>query len=247
MAWARVESKQFNSAVSATTLTWSPAATIPIGTLLLLGYCSNSSSTISTIADNSTQTGTANAYSVSLGTAVGTTLKGGLIWCVTTRSILTTDVITITFLAAATRRSGYLVTFTGQNGSTPVDLSAVATAITTSASNLVMGPTAALAASGELAVGFSFYRGGLNPSGVSDATSGYTLATANAGQADATVNVETNYAWKTTAGTAAETDTQSFSNANLAAAVGIVATFQALVVPAVKRQLVVVRRTWAGR
>lgn len=240
MTWVGpIESKEFNSAVAAATYTWTTfGANIPIGTLILIGWACEFSTTPSTCADNSAQAGTANSYTIrSSVTATG--LKGGTIWCVTTRQIQTTDTITLTLVSSSpTRRSGRLLTFTGQ-GINPFDVAVVATAVTVSP--LVIGPSAALAGTDELSVGFGFWKGGAVLSGVADATTGYTLV-ASSGSGGTTPRVETNISYKKTAGTAAETDTQSYTS--ITSAVGELLTFQPVPAP---KQIHLVRRTWAGR
>lgn len=206
-AAAPTESLEFSSAASATTLTFTGfGADIPAGTFIAIGHASNVAGLTATCTDNSLQVGTANVY-VSRTPRAGTTLTGGIIWTYTTRKILTTDTITVTLSAAATRRDGRLVTFVV--GGIPA-LDGVANQDNRVASPITMGPTATLIASNELALGFSFWKGGAVTSGVADATGGYTLIVA-AGSGGAATRVETNLAYKSPVGTAAETDTHTFT------------------------------------
>lgn len=246
MAWALGENLEYSSAATLGTLTWSPAATIPIGALIVLLQCSNAAAVVSTVADNSTQAGAANTYDTTLGTVSGTTLKGGVIVCVATRSILTTDVITITYVGTASRRSGRLITFTGQASGTPTAIEDVASATNSvTASPITMGPTGALAGTGELVLGCSFWKGGGVLSGMADSTSGYTASPCAVGSGGTVTSVESNFSYKTTGGTGAETDSHTFTT--FTSGCGIIVAFKPPAVAVTARSLIsVVRRVGSG-
>jgi hypothetical protein len=221
MPWVGpIESVEFaEPSVSAATFTFSPAGVIPVGTLIVVGFAQNTATTTLSGADNSTQPGAANVYS--LVSAQNTTLlTGGARRCEVTRPILPTDVITITTNLVATRRHGRLLTFTG-GGSAGFDQVVDETVDTSSPIDI--GPTGTLKSDGELVLGWSFWTGGAVLSGVADVTSGYTLVAGN-GSGGITTRVETNVSYKTTATTAAETDSHSFTS--ITRALGCIEAFQ---------------------
>lgn len=217
MAYALLLSKTFVASVSGSVFTFTSfGATIPAGTLLDIGCggnldCRSGASTngkLRDCSDNSTQPGIANIYVPVVPNIGGTTAGAFRVRCFTTRPILTGDTITVNMAGGTmSRRSALLTAWTGASPLTQPDQKADQNARV--ASPITMGPTAALAeASVELAVGMSIWRGGAVLSGVADA--GYTLI-AGASSGGTTPNTEVNGGYKVNVGTAAETDTHTFT------------------------------------
>jgi hypothetical protein len=246
VAWTGpIENEEFaNPSGAGTTYTFSPNATIPVGTLIVLGWMGSvTDATLATCADNSSQAGSANTYTaLATQSTSGPSDQGGLIWCVTTRSILATDVVTIT-AASSSRRNGRMVTFTGQAAS-PFDTSANQAAVTSQP--YAIGPTATLAETNELVIGASFVASAAPPVGFSDSTTGYT-AIVGAGSGGTGTPVVVCMSYKTTAGTAAETDTHAYSGTWSKAMGQIMAFKQAAASTATSKPPTRVRRVWSGR
>lgn len=183
------------------------ASTIQIGDLIVIGVGVNgTAATIASVADNSSQAGTANSYTVRT-TLTANNLTGVNIWTIATRSILTTDTISVTLGATSNRRSGLFMRFSGAVATSPLDVTAKVQSVTNTP--ITMGPTAALAGSGELAVGMSFTRILVPAPTFSDSTSGYNAVTfATSGGTVETLNTGGSY--KLSAGTAAETDAHTW-------------------------------------
>lgn len=246
MAWAGpVENEEFASpSGSGSSYTFSPNSTIPVGTLMILGWTGNvNSATAATCADNSAQPNSANSYTaLATQTTTGPSLAGGLLWCVTTRAILATDVITIT-VPSATRRHARMVTFTGQAAS-PLDFSLDQGPDIVSPFDI--GPSGTLAETSELVVACAFVANTAgNALGASDSTSGYTLLTPAGSGGTGTVTW-TVMSYKTTAGTSAETDSQAYTSFNKA--VGQMIAFKLAPPSAAQRSRIIPpRRAWAGR
>lgn len=243
MTWALVENKEFSSPSGAgTTYPISPNGTIAVGTLIILGWMGSvNDATLATCSDNSSQAGSANTYTaLATQTYTGPSNQGGLIYCITTRAILATDVITIT-AASATRRNARLLTWTGVGA---FDTSANQTAVTTTP--YAIGPTATLADTNELVVGASFVASTAPPVGFSDSTSGYT-AIVGSGSGGTGTPVVVCLSYKTTAGTAAETDSHAYSGTFSKAGGQIIAFTQAAPAAAGRSKLTSVRRVGAGR
>lgn len=224
MAWTGpIESKEFSSPTgSGTTYTFSPTSTIPVGTLIIIGWSGSVNSVVdATCSDNSTQAGTANSYTIlGVQTTTGPSIAGSLIYCdPTTRSILSTDVITVT-TAASTRRNAKLLTFTGQDPAGSFDVSADEAASSTSP--YAIGPTAALSSTNELVVGFASIQTTSAPT-ITDGTTGYTVV-AGSGSGGTAIQQYAVLSYKTTAGTTAETDTQTYGT-GFSRAVGQIAAF----------------------
>lgn len=220
-----IQDRQFNSVVSGTTYTFSPSATIAVGSLIALYIISNTAQVFSTCADNSTQAGTANSYTAEAA-ITGTGIKGQLIWCVATRSILSTDTITVTILGAATIRTGRMVTFTGVATTSPRD-SLVQNSFAASPVSLT---TAALASAGELCLLFTGWNNtAAGLSGVANSGAGFTLGAAATGTGGTTPE-EVNYSSDLSVGTAAATDAHTFTSWNNM--VGTIVTFLPLAAPA---------------
>lgn len=209
MAWTGpIETIGWANATGALDMTFTGfSATIPVGTLVFIANCQNSGSATTTCVDNSTQAGAANVWTVRAAVN-GTTHHGRIMWCVLTRSILTTDTITVHNTAPGSRQSGMLLTFTTPLGS-PVDVAVASGTLTTSP--CAVGPTATLAGTGELAMACHYWKGGAVASGVADATSGYTLVTPTS-SGGTTTNEEACVSYKPTAGTAAESNTKTFTS-----------------------------------
>lgn len=220
-----------------------PSATIPVGTLWVMGWCGNLQSITAACSDNSTQPGAANVYNA-IAPAGGSVLSGGIIWCMTTRAILTSDTITPTFSGAGfSRASARYKTFTGVDTASPLDKTAQVNNLT--ASPCVMGPTAALVANDELAVSASFWKAGAALPGTAS-TAGYNVTVTNSG--GTTTRVDVGLGHKLPVGTAAETDTHTWSSAPTAGC-GQIATFKAAAAaPADPRPRIIrPRRAWAAR
>lgn len=243
MAWGTpVETREFDSSTTLATYTWSPVSTIPIGSFLF-GLCAaNVAATISTVADNSTQAGAANTYVIATQGSGTTTVCNPFYCLATTRAILSTDVITATLGATASRRAGQVWTFVPP-GQTPVlDVQAGAAAV--SASPLVFGSTGALAEAGELALACMAYKSG-GASGFS-VPSGYASAGTYNGSGGTVTIVEADIVYKANAGTAAEAPSITMATAPASGgAVGRILTFRSSPIVAARPKLAVVRRTWA--
>jgi hypothetical protein len=220
------ESVEYSSATTLATFTFSPLATIPIGSFLFMFCAANVASTFLSASDNSAQAGTANTY-VNATIASGSTLIGIPVYCLSiTRSILSTDVITVTFNATASRRNGRMHTWVPP-GATPVlDVQAGAAAVT--ASPLVFASTGALAETNELAVACMAYKAG-SVSGFS-VPSGYTASGSFAGSGGTVTIVEGDVVWKGNAGTAAEAPSITMATTPTSA-VGRLLTFRSTVTP----------------
>lgn len=211
-------------------------ATLPVGTLVVLGTAGVSG--VSGVADNSTQAGTANSYTVRTTITQGAGGNITVAWCILTRSLLTTDTITITFSFTSSRCAAR---FSAWSGVDPSPLDANANAGVT-ASPLSVGPTGTLAGTGELAICHVGWLSTAVASGVVD-TAGFTLASTSSG--GATSRVEAIEAHNLGVGTAAQTDAMTFTS--ITSAAGEILTFKALAAAATARsESVVVRRTWAG-
>lgn len=114
---------QYSSASSGTTyLLQQPSSTIPAGSFVAgIVACNNASMTVPTIADNSTQAGAANTWTHDSPGGL-TDLAYCVFFCMkTTRAILTTDTVTVTQGAAATRRAGTLNAFSQSNAAAAWD------------------------------------------------------------------------------------------------------------------------------
>jgi len=120
----RASDKYEDTASGVSTAVFNPSADIEIGDTIVLDYTTNVVHTVSSCADNSTQAGTANVYTI--GTArTGTVCSFGFCYCLkATRRILTTDTITITFSATSTRRAGHLLVLVSSNGNPRFESSA---------------------------------------------------------------------------------------------------------------------------
>ena len=115
---------QYSSAASATTyLMQSPTSTIPAGsTIMGVVACNNNTLTTPSVADNSTQAGAANSYTVETPQGSGVALSLCVFYCLkTTRAILVTDTITFTQGVAATRRAGTFNAWTPSNSNPTID------------------------------------------------------------------------------------------------------------------------------
>lgn len=207
MAIAFVDKATFASAVSAATYTFTGfSSDIQVGEFLAIGMGAFTTlKTVSTASDNSTQAGTANTYTVR-ATISGSVAQQAISLCLVTRKILTTDTITITISGASASRSGLLLRFTGV-ASTSVDQGASAVSIATSP--ITLGPTAALSGAGELAVGFSTYKGSSTTPTFSDSTSGYN-AVQGVNSGAASNMIETCAGYNLSVGAAATTDAHTW-------------------------------------
>lgn len=187
---AATPAAQFGSNASAATVTLSPSATILAGTLFAVNWVANVASlTVSSVADNSSQSGRANSYSIGTPRS-GTTLSHGTVYCLASRNILATDVITITLSAVATRRGATLRDWTLANGMPVLDKSVGVTADTSSPVTLPTSGT--LAAADELAIAMRGWLGGAVASGYAHTTpAGFTNATSGL-SAGVTTRVEAN-------------------------------------------------------
>lgn len=240
MAWStHVEGVEYSAAAAGTVLTFSPAATIPAGTLLALSWAVNITGVTPTVSDNSSQVGPANTYYIDT-VRVGTTLNGGIIWCLTTRAILATDVITIT-VASATRRNGRMLTWAVPGGGSPIIDKATAAANVT-ASPLSFASTGTLLQTGELGIASGFY----TSNGLATATcptSGWSsIVGPVSGSGGPTTFVEVDVCYNLNAGTAAEAPTHAYTRAPTSA-VGSLLTFM---LPSVRPKQTITRRTRAG-
>jgi hypothetical protein len=168
----------FGTTVSAATYTFSPSVDIEVGDLIVLSWNANAASqVVSSVADNSTQAGSANSYTVN-PTRSGSALSAGTIYCrKATRKILTTDVITITIGAAQSLRSGCMAAFVPANAETELAIVQGVTADITSP--VTYAATGTLPDANCLLVQCSAWRGGAVDGGYGHNPSGW--ATANAG------------------------------------------------------------------
>lgn len=218
------------------------SALIPAGSLIVCCLGNNSAAnTFTACSDNSTQAGTANAYTIRtvLAQANGT---GGLAWCYTTRDILTTDTLTMTAGTGISRRSWMMMAFSGTD---PAPLDVTAKVENVAASPVTMGATAALAGTGELAVAYSCVRASSSAMGFTD-SSGYN-AVAGVNSGGTSVRVEVNGAYQLNVGTAAETDAHAYTT--FTSGCGELLTFKAAAAAAasLKTGIHVVARVWGGR
>jgi hypothetical protein len=210
VAWSNpVESVEFASATTAATFTFSPLGTIPIGSFLFMFCAANAATTFLSAADNSTQAGAANTY-VNATLASGSTNIGVPVYCLSvTRSILATDVITVTFNATASRRDGRLHTWVPPGGAVSLDVQSGAANV--AASPLVFASTGAIAEAGSLAVACMAYKSG-SVSGFS-VPAGYTASGSFAGSGGTVTIEEGDVVWKGNAGTAAEAPSWTMATA----------------------------------
>lgn len=112
----RAHAKHESQTSAVSTMTFSPDVDIEVGDTVVMDYDTNVVHSVSSCADNSSQAGTANAY-VIRAARTGTVASFGWVYCLkVTRKILTTDVITITFSAASTRRAGHMLAVIAGNG-----------------------------------------------------------------------------------------------------------------------------------
>lgn len=210
MAWSNpIQDVQFHATTSGTTLTFVPSAPIEVGTLLVLHMTTNTAFTVSSTADNATGVGVANNY-IPLATNTAPAIPNGkTIYCLVTRRILTTHTVTITIGAAATVRTGRMITVTGAGPPSVLDpLSPTQAA--SGASPMSVGPTAAPKQSGEFAVLFTVWNNtALGLSGVANSGAGWTLGATDTGNGTATP-YEVNYSYRKDA-SAALTDAHTFT------------------------------------
>lgn len=179
-------------------------STLPVGTLIVLGVTNNAGAGVTTCVDNSTQAGTANSYTIRTRVASGSSTMQ-VVWCVLTRSLLSTDSITVT-MGSASRRAMRVMAFSGAAATSPIDKTASASTV---ASPLTVGPTAVLAQTGELAVCMRGWVGGAVASGFADSSGFTALSTSSGG---VTPRVEAVEAYKLGVGTAAVTDSMTFTS-----------------------------------
>lgn len=219
MAIALVTSGGVPGAVSGISTAISGFATpVPAGSLIVMGFSNSGAANVTAASDNSTQAGAANAYTIRARLATNPA-SIQVIWCMTTRALLTTDTITLTH-DSNSRRATRILVFSGVATSSPLDQSATAGA---TVGALTVGPTGALAATGEVAIDMVGWFGGTTASGAAD-TSGYTLSRTSSG--GLTNTVEAISTFKLNVGVAAESDSMSFSS--FTAVRGELLTFKAI-------------------
>jgi len=237
-----VESVEFGASVGATTFTFSPAATIPVGSFIYLGVAANVAATFTSCADNSTQAGTANSYTAgTLGS--GSTLIALPVYCLaTTRAILSTDVITVTIGSSGSRRNGRMLTWTPPGATPTVDVTVGAAAVTTSP--LTFASSGTLTGTSELAIALGGYKSSA-ASGFADPTSGFTAVVPATGSGGTVTFIESDVSYNPNAGTAAVAPTHTYTLAPTSA-VGRMIVFASVVTAQTKSGIHVVRRTWAG-
>lgn len=217
MAWVGpIQNVAFSSTTAAATLTFSPTATMAVGTLVVIGWNVNANQPNATsCADNSTQAGTANTWTL-LGGVGGANLGGSSVYCRLTRSILSTNVITVTLpIATGNRRSGRMLSFTGVVAAgSALEQGLNVNPQTTSP--ITLGPTSLVGpiSAGGLVLAFSYWRGGAVASGFSNSTGGYT-AVATTSSGGTTSRHEVNAAYKSPTTTAAETDVHAFTSVTI--------------------------------
>jgi len=233
---------QFGSNVSAATVTFSPDADIEVGDLICLAWAINVNNvTVSTLADNSTQSGSANTYTNNTARAT-TAHSGGTAYCVATRKILTTDVVTVTLSAAGTRRSGNLGAFVPANGNPALDIVAGVTADTSSP---VGYSTGTLSKAASLIVPFGQWRGGGQLSGWSGFGAGGWANLTSATSGGTTARNEVNSRYNLNIGSTSSV-ALSDSYSTITTAHGEVMVWNDEVPnPPPRSGIIVVRRTWA--
>lgn len=213
MAWAGpFADVQVASTASPTSIAFTGfGGTIPIGALLFVIACGNAATfQASSVADNSTQAGTANSY-VERGFPNASALESEVYTTEVTRSILATDTITMTLSVTGTRVHGRAFYFTGMlTGGAAGNAHTTANGATVSP--ITCGATGALTDNGELGVMMSFWKGGAVLSGVSQSTSGYTLATPATGSGGTTSRVECNFSYSTTVPNTGTTAAHAFTS-----------------------------------
>lgn len=236
-----ITASPFGAAASAATLTFTTWTTsVDVGSVVILGWCANVSGlTVSTCADNSSQSGLANVYTVRT-TLAGATFSAGTIYAVLTRSIQVTDTITITLSGVATRRAGQGVGFNASNGNAKLDKIGNVQNATTSP--LTTSATGTLTATGDLGVNFAFWSGGAVASGWANTIAAWSSSTGGL-SGGTTPRVESNFAYnQNISGTTSFTGGSTFTS--ITAGAGEVLTFTDL--PQKLRQGVIVRRTRDG-
>ena len=197
-----------------TTLTISPVNTIPVGTLAVIVGAITSQLTTSA-ADNSTQPGGANAWINPYGTsgAAGTGIACRLLFCLVTRPILSTDVITMTLNSTSTKRDIRLITFQGCD---PVVNSRLFPGNLNSANSLTASPCQLnnnqVTRTRCLSIGISGWTGGAVPSGFTDTTGlGFQALAAAAGSGGGSPQVEVNVTYHLDCPTGAFNFTHNFT------------------------------------
>lgn len=213
MTWVGpIESVEFKSAVSGTVVTFTPAADMAVGTLVVIGWtCNVNTTAAASCGDNSVQPNTANVYTLLSGTS-GTLLGGSSTYCRLTRTVLAGNTITLVLSASASRVNARMVSFTGVIASGTALEQGLNVAVQTT-SPITLGPTSLVGpiSAGGLAVALGFWTGGVSASGFSTATTGYTgIASTSSG--GTSTRVELNAAYKQPTTTTAETDVQAFTS-----------------------------------
>lgn len=153
---------QWGSSVTGSTITFT-GVDYPALTLLVFGWCANVASLTATCSDNSTQSGSANTYT--LGSLMnGTTFTSQAIYCFLTREILSTDTITITLSTTASRTAATGCSFTCDSNN-PIFDNATSVRVGASTSPVTTSSSGTLHQASELGVAFSGWKGGAVASG----------------------------------------------------------------------------------
>lgn len=173
----RTQDQDAYSAAGGTFLLLPATAAVELNDLIVLAWNVNVASvTVTSINDNSSQSGSANVYTVNT-TRSTTAHSFGTAYCRATRRLLTTDTITITLSnATGTRRASTLAVFVPANGNPVLDKLVGVTADTTSPVTYATSGT--LAAAESLVMPFGAWRGGAVGSGwVGFGSTGYANLT----------------------------------------------------------------------
>ncbi len=200
------------STTSNTTVTASFTSNVAAGSLIVLGWSANTTSLTATVADNSSQSGSANVYTAT-PVRVTSTMNGGGAYCKVTRPILSSDVITVTLSASATRKGLTSQVWNMTNGNPVLNTTAALVDSDTSSPVGASSSTGTLADAHSMCVKLSYWIGGAVGAGWAHSTpaSGWTSATGGI-SGGTTTRVECNIAFvddvgATTSFTASDTYT----------------------------------------
>lgn len=197
-------SAEYETSLSVSTVTFSPSSDIEVGDTIVIGWCGNVASMVtSSVADNSSQPGTANSYVIRADRGATTFTSGTSYINKATRKVLTTDVVTVTFTGGpATRVTGQLAAFVSTNGNPRFELMVGITNDTTSP--VAQGASGTLYDPDSLLVDFNFWKGGAVASGIAVTVPAGTTAIPGGGalSGGVTTNVETNGRYLLDAGSA---------------------------------------------
>lgn len=208
MAYALLTHTNAVSAVSTTTITITPTVDIPIGSLIVIGWCCATASRTGTATDTGSD-GATNVYTY-FEAGAGATLSGGFLWSYTTSDLILAnfDTITLSLSSSTTDVSVNMLVFSGASAQTQLDTFFAVNTKTTSP--ITMGASPAITESGSLAVAFTGWKGGNVANGFSATSSGYTGVTGLRGGTTTSVQCDSSY--NPSVGTAATTSVHTFTS-----------------------------------